>query len=164
MAAFCALRLNTGTADTLRSMLLDAGTWEQIEVAEAPERVGPWVLGIDLGQNAAMSAAAGYWPATGTLEALAVFPEVPGLAERGLQDGVGRRYQDMARRGELIVGGKRVSDPGALLREARARWGTAPVIVADRWREAELTPPRPAFSRSPRGSGDSGPSARDRGL
>ena len=41
---------------------------------------------------------------------------------------------------------------------------TAPVIVADRWREAELAPPRPAFSRSPRGSGDSGPSARDRGL
>lgn len=138
MAAFCALRLNTGTADTLRSTLLDAGTWERIEVAEAPERGGPWVLGIDLGQNAAMSAAAGYWPATGTLEAFAVFPEVPGLAERGLQDGVGRRYQDMARRGELIVAGKRVSDPRALLREARARWGTPAVVVADRWREAEL--------------------------
>ena len=66
------------------------------------------MLGIDLGQNAAMSAAAGYWPATGTLEALAVFPEVPGLAERGLQDGVGRRYQDVARRGELIDGGEDV--------------------------------------------------------
>jgi hypothetical protein len=48
-----------------------------------------------------MSAAAGYWPSGGELEALAVFPEIPSLAERGLRDGVGRLYQDMHARGEL---------------------------------------------------------------
>lgn len=137
MAEFVALRLNGGGDGTLRSLLLDAGTWERIEV-DMTERAGPWVLGLDLGQNAAMSGAAGYWPATGSLDAFACFPAIPGLAERGVADGVGRRYQDMARRGELIVAGQRVSDLGGLLREVAARWGRPSVIVCDRWREAEL--------------------------
>lgn len=137
LAQFVALRLNGGTADHLQQTLLDAGTWERIEVVEG-RHSGPFVLGVDLGQSAAMSAAAGYWPETGCLEALACFPETPTLAERGLADGVGRRYLDMHSRGELILAGGRVSDVGALLAEARARWGDPAVIVADRWREAEL--------------------------
>ena len=40
----------------MESVLLDAETWERIETPEAPKG-GPFVLGIDLGQNAAMSAA-----------------------------------------------------------------------------------------------------------
>ena len=44
----------------------------------------------------------------------------------------------MARRGELIVRGERVSDIGAMLREAQRRWGKPVAIVCDRWREAEL--------------------------
>ena len=95
-------------------------------------------LGIDLGQNAAMSAAAAYWPESGALDCFAVFPELPSLAERGLADGVGNRYQLMAARGELIQAGRRVSDVGALLDEARRRWGSPRVIACDRWREAEL--------------------------
>ena len=57
-----------------------------------------------------MSACAAYSPLTGALDCFrGVFPEIPSLAERGLRDGVGSRYQDMARRGELIVRGERVS-------------------------------------------------------
>ena len=74
----------------------------------------------------------------GPLEALAVFPELPGLGERGLADGVGGLYLQMARRGELIQAGWRVSDVAALLREALRRWGRPVAIACDRWRISEL--------------------------
>ena len=135
LAAWRALRLNGGTDDTERSVLLDADTWAGLE-SGAPA-IGRYVLGLDLGQNAAMSAAVAYWPA-GRLEALAVFPEVPPLAERGLSDGVGDLYRRMAERGELLQAGRRVSDVRALLGEVLSRWGRPAVVVCDRWREAEL--------------------------
>ena len=138
LASFEALRLNLGTGETLQSSLLDADTWERIEVEGAAHDHEGYSLGIDLGQNAAMSAAAGYWPSTGALDALAVFPELPSLKERGLSDGVGRLYSLMAERGELLQAGRRVSDVLALLREALRRWGAPAVITCDRWREAEL--------------------------
>ncbi len=137
LAGFRALRLNLGGDDTLQSTLLDATTWERIEVP-AGEHRGPMVLGVDLGQSAAMSAVAAYWPQTGTLEAVACFPELPTLQERGLADGVGRRYVDMAARRELFVAGERVSDTAALLAEARHRWGDPAVIAADRFKDQEL--------------------------
>ena len=57
----------------------------------------------------------------GRLEAVAVFPAEPGLAERGLADGVGSLYQRMATRGEPLIAGRRVLDISALLAEALAR-------------------------------------------
>ena len=96
---------------------MDADTWRDAVDLEGPGPSGEYVLGIDLGQNAAMSAAAAYFR-TGGLEAVAVFPELPGLGERGLADGCGRLYLDMAARGELLQAGRRVSDVAALLREA----------------------------------------------
>ena len=77
-------------------------------------------------------------PSTGALRAFAVFPELPGLADRGLRDGVDGLYADMAARGELLIAGRRVADVGRLLEEALDRWGRPGVIVCDRWREAEL--------------------------
>ena len=137
LPSFRALRLNLGTADVERSQLLEAGTWAGIEADDAiPE--GRYALGIDLGSGAAMSAAAGYWPDTGRLAAMAAFPSVPSLAERGIRDGVGRLYVDMARRGELLTYPGRVVPVDALLIEVRARWGAPAAIAADRWREAEL--------------------------
>ena len=56
----------------------------------------------------------------------------------GLADGVGGLYREMADRGELIQAGRRVSDVGALLREALRRWGRPLAVVCDRWRVAEL--------------------------
>lgn len=143
LASFRALRLNLGTADTDAPLLLDAGTWERIEVAgedwlTMPASAGDCYLGIDLGGSEAMSAAACYWPETGKLEAVACFAAEPSLAERGLRDGVGRRYERMSERGELIVAGQYVADVGALLSECLDRWGTPRVIVADRYRKAEL--------------------------
>ena len=140
LASFRALRLNQGTHDVARAVLLDAGAWRRagrLGLGEAEAR-GGYVLGVDLGTSAAMSAAAGYWP-DGRLEALAVFPAEPDLRQRGLADGVGRLYLRMAERGELIVAGRRVADISALLTEALTRWGRPSAVVCDRWRAAELT-------------------------
>ncbi len=138
LASFRALRLNQGVADTVSSVLIDADTWRAaMDLPAAGRRAPEYVLGVDLGQNAAMSAAAGYFR-TGELEACAVFPELPGLGERGLADGCGRLYLDMAARGELLQARRRVSDVGELLRECLRRWGRPVAVVCDRWRVAEL--------------------------
>ena len=139
LASFRALRLNQGLQDIQESFLLSADAWQRIERPRgAVGPAGGYVLGIDLGAGAAMSAAAAFWPESGLLDALAVFPTEPGLLERGLADGVGRRYSDMAARGELFEAGRRVSDVGALLGLALERWGLPDAVVCDRWREQEL--------------------------
>ena len=136
LAAFEALRLNLGTADTEVAVLLEAALWASIEGEAAHS--GPLVWGIDLGTSAAQSAVAAYWPETGALQCLAAFPESPSLDERGLRDGVGGLYRECARRGELLTLGGRSVDIPALLRAALDRFGRPARVVADRWREAEL--------------------------
>ena len=138
LARFRALRLNQGVADVERPVLLGAETWRALEADILPMPAGPLVFGVDLGSSAAMSAIAAYWPTCGRLEVLAAFPETPELAVRGRRDNVGGLYERMAARGELAILGPRVVDVGALLALAMARWGAPAVVVADRWREAEL--------------------------
>ena len=135
---FLALRLNLGTSDTVEAVLLDAETWERIEAVEPVERRGGYVLGVDAGQTAAMSAAAAYWPQSGAADAFAVLPAEPSLARKGLADGVGSSYLRMLQRDELLIAGQFVSDLAELLTAALARWGRPSAIVCDRWREAEL--------------------------
>ena len=137
LAEWKALRLNLGTPDTVQAVLLDAGAWRRVTVTEQIEKRGGYVLGIDLGSGAAMSAAAAYFP-DGRLDAVAAFPELPSLAQRGIADGVGRLYQKMADRGELVQAGRRVADVRALFSECLSRWGRPVAIVCDRWREKEL--------------------------
>ena len=123
MQSFRALRLNQGVSDTTVSVLVDADTWRGAEALPEPDaRANEYVLGLDLGQNAAMSAGAAYYR-DGTLEAAACFPELPSLAARGLADGVGCLYQQMADRGELFQAGRRVSDISALLRRVPGTGG-----------------------------------------
>ena len=137
LASFKALRLNQGTSDVSVAVLLDLDSWKRAQDLPDVEERGGYVLGLDLGTSNAMSAAAGYWK-TGQLRALACFPEIPSLAARGLADGVGRLYEKMAERGELIRAGSRVSDIGRLLSEVLSRWGQPSAIVCDRWRDEEL--------------------------
>ena len=136
LAAFDALRLNLGTMDVEASLLIDAGLWSACE-GEAPAD-GPCMWGIDLGTSAAQSAVAAYWPSTGRLECVACFPESPSLRERGLRDGVGELYVNLAVHGSLLTLGHRATDVAALLQAALARFGRPSVVVADRWRENEL--------------------------
>ena len=137
LASFEALRLNTGTADVVEQYILGPDAWASIQGQEA-ERRGPWALGVDLGENQAMSAAAAYWPETGRLEVLAVFPERPTLAERGQRDGVGPLYERLAARGELHLAGGLVASVTGLLDLVLDRWGVPTLIVCDTWRESKL--------------------------
>ena len=137
LATFESSRLNMGTADVIEQYVIGPDAWADIQGQEADQR-GPWALGIDLGENAAMSAAAGYWPETGRLEALAVFPMRPSLADRGHRDGVGPLYQRLADRGELHQMGDLVSSVEGLLNLALDAWGAPTIIVCDTWRESKL--------------------------
>ena len=96
-------------------MILSPGVWAEIETEQLVEQDGGHILGLDMGQNAAMSAASAYFP-SGQLDAFACFPRVPSLQKRGLADGCGNAYLEMAKRNELIVMGERVSDIAELLR------------------------------------------------
>ena len=133
---FRALRLNLGVSDVQHSYLIDPDLWAEIE--GETERAGPCIWGIDLGTSAAQSAVAAYWPESGLLECIAAFPLEPSLEERGLRDGVGRLYRDMFKRGELYQFGQRATAIPDLLAVALARFGKPYLVVADRFREAEL--------------------------
>ena len=137
LAEFRALRLNQGVSILRESWLLDPDTWASIEREDTP-KVGRYYLGIDLGENASMSCAAAYWPDTGALQAIGVFPEEPDLLTRGLGDGVGELYVRAAERGELYTAGQLVSDPGELLRLSLELWGRPHRIVCDTWRKDKL--------------------------
>ena len=139
-AAFGALRLNLGTEDTEAQVLIEASLWDELVGLgpESPDSARSGVWGVDLGGSAASSAVACFEPATGSLRALAAFPELPPLTERGLRDGVGRLYSDCARRGELLTVGEHAVSYPALLAEARARFGAPSMIAADRWKAADL--------------------------
>ena len=119
------------------SWLLDSGTWADIERSDTP-KMGKYFLGIDLGENASMSCAAGFWPDTGALAAIGVFPEQPDLLTRGHNDGVGELYVRAAERGELYQAGELVSDPAELLRLALEQWGRPFKLVIDTWRKDKL--------------------------
>ena len=125
-----------GVSDVAVSLLLDSTVWESIE-GEAP-RQGGAVWGCDVGSNAAQSAVSAYWPESGRLESMAAFPAVPGLAERGLRDGVGNLYQQCHERGELIVCGENAVNVAGLLSAARDRFGAPSAIWADRFKWPEL--------------------------
>ena len=138
-ARYLALALNLGTSDTVENVLVSPEAWARCERDVLPDRRGVYVLGLDIGGGGAMTGAAGYWPVSGRLEALAAFGGIPDLRARGRRDNVGGLYADMARRGELLVhAGLRVPDYGAFVGEIVARWGSPSVIVADRYKEPEL--------------------------
>ena len=138
MQEFEALHLNKGLSDVAQMSLLDSETWLRCMALPEGAPVGDYILGIDLGGSASMSAAAAYWPATGRLQVFGVFPEVPSLLERGMRDGVAGDYVRFAKDGDLLIGGHRRSDPTFLLHTALSRWGRPVAVVADRYREDEL--------------------------
>lgn len=138
LAQFRALRLNMGVSDVVVLYLCSPDEWASAE-SMAAAKDGPCYWGIDLGQTAAMSAVAAYWPQTGRLEGLAAFPAGPDIATRERQDGVrAGTYQAMVDRGELLLLGRKVVPVGELLHVAQERLGYPEQIACDRWRLGEL--------------------------
>ena len=136
LPAFRALRLNMGTSDVEVQLLIGADTWARIEGEAAA--TGSCLWGADLGTSYAMSAISAYWPETGLLRCMAAFPRLPSLHERGIRDGVDSLYEQMAERDELLQFGQRAVDLGELIGAAVLRFGEPDLVVADRWRMAEL--------------------------
>jgi|GEM_PF-906833 len=143
LAGFKALRLNLGTADHEINVLVTAEQWTAVEVDLLPAARGPCVWGVDLSGGDAMAACAAYWPATGRLEALAAFPELPDLEERGRVDGAD--YATMHRDGDLLVTSSGDADAPSrvvaavdLVKAALERWGRPVRITADYHHAREL--------------------------
>ena len=138
LPAFLALRLNLGLSDVSESLLVDAATWREAE-GEA-EAAGPFVCGVDMGGSVSWSAAVGYWPETGRLEAVAVTGDEPPLGEKARRDGVDPDvYAALERSGELVTTPGRVPPPSVVLEEVFSRWGVPALLVADRWRLGEVS-------------------------
>ena len=129
-------RLNLATPDTAESFLLSAENYLALE-GEAETVGSPSIIGFDLGSGAAMSCAVAVWP-NGVVRSVGAFPSDPTLTERGRLDGVGDLYLRMHDAGELLLIGDRVVDLNELIDDAVSRWGAPDVVVADRWRQAEL--------------------------
>jgi len=143
LSSFRNLNRNERVSIENRSVVLTVDELMSAEVSpdDLPERLGPCILGVDLGGSRSMSAAACFWPETGRLEVLGTFPSKPGLEDRGGADGVAGRYVEMHERGELSVLGENTVPPGPWLAEVVRRLeGIIPAcICGDRFRHAEFT-------------------------
>ena len=138
LAAFRSLNLNQGTSDVQTSTLVTVDDWKRAERPAIDDQGDRYILGVDLGSTNSFSAAAAYWPETGSLECFAVVPETPDLSQRGLADGVGSLYVKMSQRDELLQIGTYTSSVSGLLNEALHRWGRPSVIVGDRFKQGEM--------------------------
>ena len=133
-ARFLSYRLNVPTADESEVLL----TVEDFKLATAREvapATGQPIVGVDLGQNRSWTAAVAIWE-TGRIEAMAIAPGIPDLAEQEKRDTVPRgTYQKLHDMGVLdVADGLRVPEPTHLWEDIKARWGIPAAIVCDRFR------------------------------
>lgn len=142
LSSFRNLNRNERVASDDRSVLITIDEWLPAEVSPdlLPARMGPVVLGIDLGGSRSMSAAALYWPESGRLECVGAFPTKPSLLDRGAADGVSDRYVEMSDRGELVTMGDTTVPVARFLADVvELLDGQAPAAIAgDRFRHAEF--------------------------
>ena len=142
MASYKSLRLNMGVSDYAQNSVLDSehvisceNRWTELEVT----RKGKYILGLDLGGNHAMTAAAAYWPISGACEIVAAFADEPDLTKRGHLDGVGDLYLRMHAEGDLITSPGRTVNYQFFIQTIIERFGANPKsIVCDRYRINEL--------------------------
>ena len=86
LATFRALVLNCGTPDVEdMDLLVPAALWRDALSDDLPPADGPYVLGVDLGGEVALSACAAFWPDSGRLEVFAAVGDVPPLDDRARQ-------------------------------------------------------------------------------
>ena len=136
-ARFLSYRLNRPSGDE-STVLLTVQDWESVTAREVPEREGRPIVGVDLGGGRAWSAAVAVW-GNGRVEARAVAPGVPDLAEQEKRDRqpVGT-YASLYDMGQLeIAEGLKVQPPAALWEMIREAWGKPQLVVLDRFRLAE---------------------------
>ena len=117
--------------------LVTTAEWERVCARPVPACEGKPVIGVDLGGNRSWSAACGIWP-SGRIEAWALAPGVPSLAEQERDDHVADdSYSELVRSGGLAVDAGRAVPSVALLLSRVWSWEPA-AIVCDSYRVAEL--------------------------
>ena len=137
-ARFLSYRLNVPTADE-SELLLTVDDWELLTKREVPPRSGRPIVGIDLGGGRAWSAATAVWE-SGRVEALALAPGIPSIADQERRDRVpSGTYQKLIETGALrIADGLRVPPVADLVAAVRDNWGRPANYVCDRFRIGEL--------------------------
>ena len=120
-------------------MIVSLSQYELCADKRKPERQGPCFVGIDMGGSRSMTAAAAYWPDSGRIDCWGAFGDEPTLDQRGDGDGVGQRYVEMSKRGELRTWPARVVDVSGFIGWIVEQLEDELVELAasDRYRQAE---------------------------
>ena len=137
-ARFLSYRMNRPSMDE-SSTLLTVEDWQNVLKRPVPDAEGRPIVGVDLGQGRAWSAACGVWR-SGRVEVLAVAPGIPSLADQEKRDRVPPgTYQRLVDSGALhVADGLRVPKPGQLVELVNERFGRPALILCDRFRLPEL--------------------------
>ena len=137
-ARFLSYRLNIPSRDESQ-MLLTVDDWRRVEKRPVPDAEGKPIVACDLGGGRAWSAAVAVYP-NGRLDALAVTPGIPSIADQEGRDRVpAGTYQKLADAGLLrIADGLRVPQPRQLWEAIREEWGKPEYIIVDRFRLDDL--------------------------
>lgn len=135
-ARFLSYRLNVPSGDE-STVLLTRDDWERVCARAVGVRDGPPVVGVDLGGGRAWSAAVALWR-SGHVEAVAVAPGVPSLAEQERRDRVpSGTYQRLAAAGVLTTDGDRRVPRVETLMDRALAWRPESV-TCDRFRLADM--------------------------
>ena len=135
-ARFLSYRLNVPSGDE-STVLLTVDDWERVCGRDVGDMAGRPVVAVDLGGGRAWSASVAVWP-SGRIEAVAVAPGQPSIAEQEKRDRVPRgTYQRLRDAGVLMTDGDRRVPRVEVLIGRVMRWRPLG-IVCDRFRLAEL--------------------------
>ena len=137
-ARFASYRLNIPSGDE-STRLLTPEDLDRVLARPVPEREGQPVVGVDMGENRAWSAATAMW-ANGRIEAVAVCPGIPSILDQERRDRVPQgTYQRLADSGRLVVADGYRVPPAAMLADLiRSEWGTPVKTLLDRFRMYQL--------------------------
>ena len=135
---FLSYRLNIPSRDE-SEMLLTVDDWVIAEGREVAPRADKPIVAVDLGGGRSWSAAVAVWQ-SGRIEAMAVAPGIPSLADQEKRDSVpSGMYQRLYDAGILDVAeGLRVQPPAQLWDAIVEKWGVPVRLLCDRFRLGEL--------------------------
>ena len=134
---FRQFRLNIPGDPVDTQPLITTGEWERVCARPVPDCEGKPIIAVDLGGNRSWCAGAAIWP-SGRIEAWAIAPGVPPLADQEREDQVHEgSYAELVRSGGLSVdAGRAVPGVEGLLSRI---WSWEPLcIVCDNYRAPEL--------------------------